>query len=153
MRIGLGLLSLLIAVGVGLWLYARHAGTVVQQGRAAQEQVEPMTGRGPDGRSIDGSAEYKSHKGGLLVTAVTPGGWMDRYMGLRVGDLILRAGEVSLRDFASDEGLATTTVLDMAQRQRPFVVVRGGQELTLTPGANPGVAAPPRQPGVKIPLH
>lgn len=126
---GVFLLSLLLGIGFVAYLWSTNTQSVSTAGKQAQQDMAPVTGRGPDGGTITDSAEFRPDRAGLAVAAVKPGSYFDRFFGLKQGDVITRAGDVDLK--GTDVETATTYLYDAAQRKRSLDVLRGGQRLTL----------------------
>ena len=130
MRGGL-LLVLLIGIALTAYLWSQNASTVSQTNQAVRQQVAPITGRGPDDAPMDKSAEFAGERNGLTVKSVVAGGYFDQYFGLKAGDVIITAGDLSLRGM--DEGLAVPQLFQMVQQKRSLEIMRAGQKMTLNP--------------------
>ena len=126
---GAVLLSLLIGVGLLVYLWSTSAETVTTTNKEVRKQVEPITGRGPDGGTIVDSAEFQTDRAGLAVTTVKAGSYYDQYFGLKAADVITRAGDVDLKGV--DEESAKTFVMEAAQKKRELIVMRAGEKKTL----------------------
>jgi C-terminal processing protease CtpA/Prc len=129
MRMGLGLISLLIVVGIIAYLSSRDAGTAVKADKDARQQLAPVTGRGPDDVPMEKSADFAGDRNGLSVTTVVAGGYFDHFYGVKKGDIIVQAGNVELKGM--DETSAVTALLDQAPRKLDILVLRNGQRVTL----------------------
>lgn len=148
---GLGLLGLLIAVGIAMYLYGESASTVAKTNKVIQPQANQITGRGPDAAPASSSvtldAKMKNGKTeALLVTGVTAGGALDQYFSLQVGDEIVQVGDFKVKDL-NDDAMAEAMVFEAAQRGHTITVRRGGQ---LTPLAPKG---PMQTNPIRIPTH
>jgi C-terminal processing protease CtpA/Prc len=129
MRMGLGLLSLLIVVGIIAYIASQHTAAVSKANKDARQQVAPITGRGPDEAPMEKSADFSGDRNGLSVTKVVAGGYFDLFYGVKQGDIILQAGNVDLKGM--DETSAVTALLDQAPRKLDLIVLRNGQRVTL----------------------
>jgi C-terminal processing protease CtpA/Prc len=71
---------------------------------------------------------------GLTVTAIVPGGAMNKTFGLLPGDQIVAIGGQRLRDPPYDDPeMARATLFEAKLRQQALTVVRNGQEIQLPP--------------------
>jgi hypothetical protein len=154
MRMGFGLVSILVVLAIVLIWFKNTQVPVIERGQEAKKEATQLSGRGPDqlpaSQSVKLEPQMKNNQiESLLVTDVTPGGALDQYFGLQKGDAIVKVGDLDVRGHPLGEGV-DTQVYEAAQRNWPLVVVRGGQRVTLTPKAAGG-----RLPGntVPIPLH
>jgi hypothetical protein len=147
MRAGIGLLGLLICAAIIFYLSIgtkSHPGidsTALEQGKKAREEVSQIGGRTEDGTPItdtitmdevDLSGQFRR----LKVTSIMPGTPMETVYGLKVGDEITRADDMGVAD-NNDAGLGKTLVVSSYQHNKPLVVIRDGQEMTLTPKDSP----------------
>jgi hypothetical protein len=130
---GFGLLSLLVVVGIIIYVFAAVEIPKAKAGKAAQERVRPIAGYGKDDVPATESfaaegLSRNSRFSGLKVTSVTPGGAMDTYYGLLVSDEIVAVGGTPIDALANgDEQLAKAVVVSEGfQRQQPITVRRGG---------------------------
>ena len=154
MRMGFGLVSILVVLAIVLIWFKNTQVPVIERGQEAKKEATQLSGRGPDQLPASQSVKLEPQmKGGqvdsLLVTDVTPGGALDQYFGLQKGDVVVKVGEFDIRGNPYGEG-ADVMVFEAAQKNQQIVVLRGGQRVTLTPKAAGG-----RLPGntVPIPLH
>ncbi len=149
MRAGIGLVGLLIAVALIVYLFAESGIPTIKSGEKAKEQVRQIGGRGQDSvpatESFATTGQMKGSKlAALQVSAVTPGGAMDTYYGLKQGDEIIEIGGMTLDTLSGDEETAKTLVVSEGyQKQQPLTVRRGGQRVTLPliPGGVPPASA------------
>lgn len=157
MRWGIGLVSLLVVLLIGLFAFKWLSVPTIEQARPAQRQAEQLSGHGPDGLPASESVKLEPEgKNGrteaLRVTEVVPGGAIDQYFGLKKGDRIVKIGEFNVRDYPGGEQMAQAALYEAAQRNQPIVIQRDGQSLTITP-ANAFGAGAGRPTSVKIPMH
>lgn len=131
MRMGFGLVALLVVAAIIVLLQAQNAETVTKTNKEVRRELAPVTGRGPDDVPMDKSAEFEMRRDGFAATKVVAGGFFDQYFGLKQGDVITDAGETNFRGM--DEGLALPLLWQMAQSKRELVVLRGGQQVKLKP--------------------
>ena len=94
MRAGIGLIGVLLAVGLMVYLFSESELPKVRQGEQMKEQARQISGVGQDSvpatESFQTTGQMKgSRLAALQVTAVTPGGAMDTYYGLKPGDEII----------------------------------------------------------------
>jgi S1-C subfamily serine protease len=160
MRAGIGLISLLLAVGLIFYLFAESEIPKIQSGEEAREQVKQISGYGPAGEaagtSFDTQGQLKgSRLDNLLVLSVTPGGAMDSYFGLRSGDEITAINGMRINDISnSDEETAKALATEAFSRKQKLTVRRNGQtiDLPLAPGTATAPPAPsPAQPPAASP--
>lgn len=154
MRIGagIGLLSLLITIGLIVWLFSLYSIPVAKEGKKAQAQAQQIAGYGkddvpaPDSFQTTG-ATRGSRMSALQVTSVAPGGAMDMYYGLKVGDEITAVAGTPIDAMSNgDEELAKSLVVSEGfQRRQPITVRRAGQSVVLQFTEPPPDNAPPAQ--------
>jgi C-terminal processing protease CtpA/Prc len=154
MRMGIGLVSILVVLAIVLIWFKNTQIPVIEKGQETKKEATQLSGRGPDqlpaSQSVKLEAQLKNNQiESLLVTDVTPGGALDQYFGLQKGDAIVKVGDLDVRGHPLGEGV-DTQVYEAAQRNWPLVVLRGGQRVTLTPKAAGGRTL---QNTVPIPLH
>jgi hypothetical protein len=157
MRGVFGLVSLLVAVGLIVWLFSAFSIPTVKQGEKARVQVEQISGRGTDGVSAgDSFAAQAQFKGGtvdsLLVTNVVAGGAMQKHFGLAAGDEIKSVNGMAIGGLANDEELAKALVTEAFSRKQSLTVRRGSQTLTLPIDPAVSVAADPAKPSTSATL-
>jgi hypothetical protein len=164
MRMAFGLVSLLVCVGIIMWLFSMQAGTVSTVNKNVRPQVEQLSGRGEGGMTSIESIKFEPQTEGgktasLLVTSLVPGGPMEKYFGLKQFDTIVEVERngmrTKIREF-NDPQLAEAQVLEAYQYKGTLVVMRNGQRLTLPAtgsaaqpagqGAAPAPAQPSRDP-------
>jgi C-terminal processing protease CtpA/Prc len=130
-RMGFGLISLLVVVAIIAMLWSKDAQTASKVNTDTRRELAPVTGRGPDDLPMDKSAEFAADKNGLAVTKVVPGGYFDQYFKLKQGDVIVEAGDSTFR--GTDEASAVAQLFIMSQNKRDITVMRGGQKVVLKP--------------------
>ena len=155
MRMGIGLVGILVVAAIALVWFKNTQVPIIEQGQETKKQAQQLSGRGPDqlpaSQSVKLEAQMKNNQiESLLVTDVTPGGALDQYFGLKKGDAIVKVGEFDVRGHPLGEGV-DTQVYEAAQRNWPLVVIRGGQRVTLEPKSAGSLRGP--QGTVPIPLH
>jgi hypothetical protein len=137
MRMGIGLVSILVVVAIILIWFQKTQIPVIERGQETKKEAEQLSGRGPDqlpaSQSVKLEAQFRNGQiDSLLVTDVTPGGALDQYFGLQKGDTIVKVGDLDVRAHPLGEGV-DTQVYEAAQRNWQLVVMRGGQRMTLMP--------------------
>ena len=154
MRVAFGLVGILVTIGAMIWIFHAVEGPSIQQSMNIKKKVEPQVQQmaGKDASGFDARESIKladeSHNGkltGVLVTAITDGGAMEKYFGLKRGDVITEISEggealmpVSGMSSASE---AKDALLTAYQNSQHIVVVRNEQKVNL-----PAAAAPTGQP-------
>ena len=160
MRFAVGIVSLLVGVGVVVWLFSLTSIPVAKTGKQAQDQTRQMAGYDSQtgGPATDALTLAEHPRGGrmagVVVTAITPGSDIEKMYGLQVNDIVTKAGDLPLSDptITPDAGTAKDFILKAFQESRPLEVTRGGQTLTLpvppgtAPPAGSGASAPSAQP-------
>jgi hypothetical protein len=147
MRAGIGLLSLLIVAALVFYLtfgtkaHPGYDATVLEKGKVAREQASQISGRTDDGTPITDTITMEEvDQGGqfrrLKVTSIMPGTPMETVYGLKVGDEIIKADDMGVAD-NNDPGLGKTLVATSYQHNKPIVVLRNDQEMTLVPKDSP----------------
>jgi S1-C subfamily serine protease len=156
MRMGFGLVSLLVVIAIIYFVFFKVEAPTIKEGEKAQDQARQISGRGENGipamDSFKTQAKMRgSNLDGLTVTDVTPGGALANY-GLQKGDVILsvngsKVGDISVNDAETAKAMV---VQQGFQGNLPIVVLRDGNEVTLPtkPGATaaPAPAAKPASP-------
>jgi S1-C subfamily serine protease len=142
MRVGLLLLGLLVTVGIMLMLFRTEA-PAIQAGEKGQQEAQQISGRDANGVAAMNSytAEEYSPGGqfrGIKITALTPGGPMDQYYQLKVGDVVLQIKGNDVGVFG-DYGAAKGQLDEAYQDNAPLLVQRGSQQISLPP---PGTKSP-----------
>lgn len=155
MRAGIGLLAVLIAVAIILFVSFSGPGggyvtTVVSKGQNAQSQAQQLAGRDENGMTAAQSIHLEENSSGgrlhgLLVKGIVPTGPMALTYGLVPGDEIVEVGTLRVRDY--DAELMRTLVYDAYGKNQPLVIIRNGQELRINPdsaltSAHPNIFAP-----------
>lgn len=147
MRAGFGLLSLLIVAGLVFYLtfgtksHPGYDAAVLEQGKTAREEAAQVSGRTDDSTPISETIQLDEVDAGgqfrrLKVLSVRPSTPMDTIYGLKVGDEIVKVGDMGVSD-NNDAGLAKALVYEAYGRNEPLVVLRNDQQITLTPTASP----------------
>jgi hypothetical protein len=134
-----GLVSLLVAVGLVLWLYAQHNSAVSSRSSNVREQAAEIAGRdlNTGGAVTDSiSVQLLTSKGNpdsILVTRIAPGSALAEKFGLQVNDTILQIGPFPIKGFSqiSSDSDAKDFLLEAYRRQQELVIVRNGQQIKL----------------------
>jgi len=155
MKAGFGLVGLLIAIGVLVWLWSSvtlpHNKATIDAGRKATEDINQLSGSSADGSMrFDDSLQIDVLRSGgkpasILVLEVKSGGPAEIYYGLKKDDCITELGPLHVRDQISGNDDARDFLMDAYQRKHPLVVIRREQKVTLPipkPTAQRNPAAP-----------
>src|SRR5688572_14473969 len=102
MRMGFGLVGLLVVVAIILILFVKKEEPTLRAGQKAKQEAQQLSGRGPDqlpaSQSVKLEPQMRNNQiESLLVTDVTPGGALDQYFGLKKGDAIVKVGDLDVR--------------------------------------------------------
>jgi hypothetical protein len=145
MRAAFGLVSLLIAVFIIVWLMSDQLDPAQPTQQATQQARQQAAQFG--GYAADQSMTFRESLNidmdtsggrprGIIVTSVVTGGPAETQYGLARGDTIVQIGPMRVRDYQWDADAAMDFLMQEGySRNRELVVLRGGQEVTLTPGA------------------
>jgi hypothetical protein len=143
MRWAFGVVSILLAAALVIWMMAGPGGTigqtqaVLETGRTAEQQVQVIAGNNAQGdRKATETATFSlGERGGrivsIIVNTVEPDGAMAQRYDLRPGDAIIEIGPLLVADFVSDEESAESFLLDAYGRGQSLKVRRGNAEVTL----------------------
>jgi anionic cell wall polymer biosynthesis LytR-Cps2A-Psr (LCP) family protein len=158
MRGAFGLVALLVAFAIVIWLFSTHTSTVATSGVKAQEDARQLAGVARDGemRFMDSLTIEASTSGGrtvaMLVTDVKPQGPAAAHFGLQRDDLITQIGEFSVKDNLPSAEDALGELHNAYARKWTLQVIRNDQPIML-PGGTPAAAvsgapaaAAPQQP-------
>ena len=155
MRMAFGLIGLLVAIGVIVWIISAVGAPSMQNAANVQKNVKPKveqiagkdSATGEDARkSISLDASSRNGKmTGVLVTALTPGGAFEKYFGLQRGDVIIEiapaGGAFMPVSDMSTPAEAKDQLLSAFQNSQQIVVMRNEQKATL-PAAGSKAASP-----------
>src|SRR5688500_6621141 len=137
MRMGIGLISILVVLAIILIWFKNTQIPVIEKGQETKKEATQLSGRGPDqlpaSQSVKLEAQMKNNQiESLLVTDVTPGGALDKYFGLQKGDVVVKVGQFDIRGNPYNEQ-AEVLVFEAAQTNKEIIVLRSGQRVTLSP--------------------
>ena len=155
MRMAFGLVGILVAIGVIVWIISAVEAPSMQQAanvnKNVRPQVEQISGHGTDGedarQSIKLDGETTNGKmTGVLVTAITTGGPMESYFGLKRGDVIVEIsmqGDVMMPvSGMTSAAEAKDYLLSSFQNRQHITVMRDDKKVTLpVAGAKPAAPA------------
>lgn len=144
MRMGFGLVSLLVTVAIILYLMVGGGGTggpgylqqVAKTNKQLKGQVNVISGYDP-GRQVLATDSIHYHidrsagRPRLMVTEVMAGGPMEERFGLRPGDRVIELGALDVTMNISNFDDATAAFHDAYARGGTIVVMRDGKQLTL----------------------
>ena len=142
MRIGLGmgfgLLSLLIAVGIMLYMESLQSNEM-HTAQVAHQEAAQISGRGDNGIPAMDSYTAQSYPPngdfrGIQITAVTAGGPMDTYYGLKVGDIVTQIGGMDVTGLGGQYDMAKAELDEAFQNARTLTITRNGTQMTLPVG-------------------
>jgi hypothetical protein len=148
MKAGFGLVSVLIVVALIMWMQAKNATTVLDKSKNARKDAAQFAGQDMDGVKAKDSIKMEpvllssGKLKSIKVTWLMPLGPMESYYGLMVGDEVVQANQLDVKD--SDTEMAPLMVLESYSRKLPLIVMRGTQKLRLPP--EDGVPAQPQAP-------
>ena len=168
MRMAFGLVSLLVTVGIIVFVMAWYLDKTqgdMSAGKYAREEARQIAGYSEDGtRAMDSIATEPANTPGgrfhgIKVTNVVTGGAMDQYFGLLPGDVVVEVGGMKLADISNnDPDLANAQVVEAFQRKQALTVERNGQRITLpddrtaaSAGATTAPATPAVPPTAEVP--
>jgi S1-C subfamily serine protease len=135
MRIGFGFVSLLVVLGIMMWIFKEIEAPEIEVGQKAQQESEQISGRDANGvpvyRSYKAEADMHGNQfAGIRITDLTSGGPMETGYGLKVGDVVLQIGGNDVQMFGDYE--SAKGQLDQAyQSNAALVVLRGEEKMTL----------------------
>jgi S1-C subfamily serine protease len=135
MRMGFGLVGLLVTIGVIIVIWSKYTLPVAQQAVQTRNQVEqkfgPYSGASGVMKATDSMKVQPQPAGSrptsLLVTDIVPGGPMAAF-GLRKGDEVIEVGPTLVRD---DADMAKAMLFEAPLRQLAVVVMRDGKRTTI----------------------
>ncbi|HEY8666983.1 MAG TPA: hypothetical protein VIL86_09975 [Tepidisphaeraceae bacterium] len=155
MRMGFGLVSLLVTVGIIALLMSKmiDKGGPVRKGLETQEQLKPITAQGyrdaKESITLDGQLNANSRLEYVTVADLVPAGTMQTHFLLQKGDQIIAVG---VRGFPkplkfselptgpNDPEAAKDAIIEAYQVGLPLVVQRNGVQVTLA--GQKGIATP-----------
>jgi hypothetical protein len=137
MRVGFLLLSLLVVVGIMLFIYKMDVIPTAQVGVQAQDQAQQMSGHDTNGRAAMNSFKCEEFDvgnqfRGIKITDVLAGGAMDTAYGLKVGDVVTQLGPDDITIFGGYDP-AVGQLQQAYQENLPLTITRDGNKMTLTP--------------------
>ena len=146
MRMAFGLIGVLVAVGVIVWIMIQitlpHTEAVLSARKKVEPEVQRISGHDENGAKATDSIKLDAESTGgkmtaVLVTSITPGGAMEKHFGLKRNDSIVQIGPLTMNEIhAADE--AKDYLLDAYERNREIIVVRDEKRITLpVPAATP----------------
>jgi hypothetical protein len=152
MQAGLGLVGLLIGVFILMYIWSQNAAVVTTASKQATADAQQFAGRDEDGVPVKESVKLdpfvrpNGKVSGVMVADVTAGGAMEKYYGLKRGDVIVAAGQMDLRD--QDDDMAMALIFQEGyQKKGQLRVKRGLKEIMLPGGEVISDASPqPAQP-------
>jgi type II secretory pathway component PulC len=154
MKGAFGLVSLLVVVGLMFYMFTKNTGTVMDKSKDARKDAAQFAGQDEDGVKARDSITLEAvHTGGgkfhgMSVKTLMPGGPMEKYYGLRVGDEIIQANQLDLKDY---EDMAKALVEESYSRKTPIVVMREGQRVTLPIEGKPATPQSPANTNTPTP--
>lgn len=145
MRAAFGLVGVLVALAILILLWGGKGGyldssqSALKTGQQIQAQTNVLAGRDTAGtvRAIDTiEVELDQSSGGgpvrgLKVTKIDTGGAMEQRFGLKVGDVIVEIGPISVRDMVMSVDEGRDYLWDAYQRGTALRVRRGAVTVTM----------------------
>lgn len=165
MRMGFGLVGLLVVVAIIFWALYGPSGSgtsymeqVATQGKQARQQAAQLAGKDlTTGQRVSDTftmapIQTDGHLKGVRIASIEPNSAMQSYFGLQQNDIVTEIGPLSVRDM-NDYDLAKASIVEAYQRQEPLTILRGNRTLHLpadknesTASETPSTAAPSNQP-------
>jgi S1-C subfamily serine protease len=136
MRIGFGLVSLLVVLGIMMMIFKMVEAPQIEVGQKAQQEVQQISGRDANGvpayKSYTAQAYMRGNQfAGITVTDLTSGGPMEVGYGLKVGDVVLQIAGNDVQTFGDYE--SAKGQLDQAyQTAATLQVLRDGNKVLLS---------------------
>jgi S1-C subfamily serine protease len=134
-----GLVSLLVIVGLMLMFFKTFEAPNIEVGQKAQQEAQQISGRDENG--VPAMNSYKAEPfpatgnfRGIKITDVTPGGAMDKYYGLKVGDVVMKIGDMDAVAYGGDFGSAKAQLDEAYQHASNLVVQRDTAQISLPVG-------------------
>jgi hypothetical protein len=161
MRMAFGLVGILVAIGVVVWIMSAFYLPSAQQASTVQKNVVPkveqIAGHTRDGERASDTIKVDAETSGgrmtgLIVTDVKAGGAMQNYFGLQKGDSIIEIGPQSVKGMGSADE-AKDFLVDTYQRSGQITIVRDEKRMTLPAKPAPGAATPPTANPTATPLQ
>ena|SRR5438105_1505900 len=137
MQAAFGLVGILIATFIVVYLWASYTQPVAKVAKPAQQQAQVLAGRSASGAPAVYSAKYQAVERngtltGVRILAVDPTGALFEHFGLIPGDVVLRIGPFKMGDETlNDYESARDWIVEAMQRQMDIVVDRGGTQIKL----------------------
>lgn len=135
MRMAFGLVGLLIAVALMLYLFTQNAATVTQQSKPAIDTAQRLTGqddtgyKAKDSITLDGVYNPSGKFKALTVTQIDPAGPMAKHYALQKDDQITAVATFLFKD--SDEEMCKEWVLKAYTMAQPLSVTRGEEKISI----------------------
>ena len=133
-----GLVSLLVVVAIMALMFKEYSIPVAKRGKKVQDQARQLSGRSQDNTPAERSIKLNPEPDlgslkDMVVTEVTPGGAMDKYYGLQVGDKITAINGTDIRSLSNDdfEMAKAQLVQEGFEKSAPITVVRNGETMQL----------------------
>jgi hypothetical protein len=139
----------LIGVFFLVYIWSQNASEVATANKHATREAQQFAGRDEEGVPAKESIKLEPFLNtngtvkSILVSDVTAGGAMEKYYGLKRGDVIFAAGQMDLR--GQDDDMAIALIFQEGyQKKGELRVRRGMQELLLPSGQVLSDATPPQ---------
>jgi S1-C subfamily serine protease len=144
MRGMFGLVSLLVVVAIMALLFKSYSIPMAKKGKKVTDQVRQLSGRSQDNTPADRSIKLDAEPDNgplkdMIVLEVTPGGAMDKFYGLQVGDKItaINGNDIRLISNNDFEMAKAQLVQEGFEKLAPITVLRNGETIQLPlPGHN-----------------
>ena len=143
-----GLVSLLVVVAIMALMFKTYSIPVIKRGKKTQDQARQLSGRSQDNTPAERSIKLNPEPDlgplkDMVVLEVTPGGAMDKYYGLQVGDKITAINGNDIRSFSNDdfEMAKAQLVQEGFEKSAPITIIRNGETMQLpVPHHEPNLA-------------
>ena len=154
MRMALGLVSLLVVLGIIMLMFSIYEAPMLKTGKGTRQQAQQLAGRDEDNAPVTDAItldaqDRNGRMEGAVVTSIVTGSALQQKYGLQPGDVLVELGQLPVREYMNSPDEAKDFLLKAYQEDRPVVVMRGVEKLTLPmakPRRNAAATAAPAIP-------
>jgi|GEM_PF-3577560 len=139
MRAGFLLLSLLVVAGIYIFFFRNVEAPQLEAGKKAQDAAQQISGRDTNG--VPAKDSYTAvpfpDNGpfrGIKIDTLTPGGAMETYFGLKVGDVVTQINSNDVTALGGSYDMAKALLDEAFQNASPLTIQRDGDKMTLPVG-------------------